>query len=334
MNGSVNGSASVLELSDVRHVFRRGGKEVFAVNGVSLAVEQGETVAVIGESGSGKSTLGRIALGLITPTGGEARFDGTALSALSKADMRAARARLQVVFQEPYESLNPRIKVGDIVAEPLIIHQPGLSRAQRRERVVAMLERVGLTAEHADRLPRHLSGGQQQRIGIARAIITGPRLVVLDEPTSSLDVSVRARVLDLLRDLQREEGMSYLFISHDLATVGTISDRVAVMYLGQIVEQGPTAEVLGNPRHPYTKALLSATLSAVVGERQEHVPLRGEIPNPTREPQVCVLSGRCPIEVPECSSGPIAVRVVGDRHGVTCLRAERSDELLPTGEPG
>ncbi|MPZ84880.1 MAG: ATP-binding cassette domain-containing protein [Actinophytocola sp.] len=323
---------SLMELTGIRHVFRRGGKEVHAVNGVSLSVGAGETVAVIGESGSGKSTLGRIALGLITPTTGEVAFDGTVLGTLRKPALRALRSRVQVVFQEPYESLNPRIKVGDIVAEPLVIHDRELSREQRREKVVAMLERVGLTAEHADRYPRNLSGGQQQRIGIARAIITRPELVVLDEPTSSLDVSVRARVLDLLRDLQREQGISYIFISHDLATVGLISDRVAVMYLGQIVEQGPTAEVLGNPKHPYTKALMSATLSTVVGERREHIPLQGEIPNPSTAPTACVLSGRCPIEIDECSAGPVAFRPVAEGHDVACLRAERSDALLPTGE--
>ncbi|SDF35213.1 peptide/nickel transport system ATP-binding protein/oligopeptide transport system ATP-binding protein [Lentzea fradiae] len=313
---------SIMELHDVNQVFRRGGKEVYAVNGVSLSVEKGETVAVIGESGSGKSTLGRIALGLITPTSGEVVFDGTNLGALSKKDMRAMRSRLQVVFQEPYESLNPRIKVGNIIAEPLLIHRPELSRAQRMEKVVEILERVGLTAEHADRLPRNLSGGQQQRIGIARAIITEPELVVLDEPTSSLDVSVRARVLDLLRDLQRERDISYVFISHDLATVGLISDRVAVMYLGKVVEQGPTQEVLTNPRHPYTKALLSATLSTVVGQKREHVPLRGEIPNPSKAPTKCVLSGRCPIEVPECSSWPVSLLPVDERHDVACLLTE------------
>ncbi|MBB4908640.1 ABC transporter ATP-binding protein [Actinophytocola algeriensis] len=320
---------NLMELTGIRQVFRRGGKEVHAVNGVSVSVAPGETLAVIGESGSGKSTLGRVALGLITPSAGTVTFDGTVLGDLSKKDLRALRSRMQVVFQEPYESLNPRIRVGDIVEEPLIIHRSGLSKAQRREKVVAMLERVGLTAEHAERYPRNLSGGQQQRIGIARAIITEPELVVLDEPTSSLDVSVRARVLDLLRDLQREQGISYIFISHDLATVGLISDRVAVMYLGQVVEQGPTAEVLTNPKHPYTRALLSATLSTVVGEKREHVPLRGEIPNPSAAPTVCVLSGRCPIEIDECSTGPVAHRRVGDRHDVACLRVDRVDRLLP-----
>ncbi|MFD9697603.1 ABC transporter ATP-binding protein [Lentzea sp. NPDC059081] len=322
---------SIMELHDVQQVFRRGGKEVHAVNGVSLSVGRGETVAVIGESGSGKSTLGRVALGLIQPTSGDVVFDGITLGSLSKKEMRALRSRIQVVFQEPYESLNPRIKVGDIVAEPLIIHRPEMSRAQRREAVVAMLERVGLTAEHADRLPRNLSGGQQQRIGIARAIITEPELVVLDEPTSSLDVSVRARVLDLLRDLQREREISYVFISHDLATVGLISDRVAVMYLGKVVEQGPTQEVLGNPRHPYTKALLSATLSTVVGQRREHVPLRGEIPNPSKAPTKCVLSGRCPIEIDECSTWPVSLLPVADRHDVACLRADQDREPAALG---
>ncbi|GAB3462988.1 dipeptide ABC transporter ATP-binding protein [Actinophytocola sediminis] len=325
---------SLMELGGIRQVFRRGGKEVHAVNGVSLSVGAGETVAVIGESGSGKSTLGRIALGLITPTEGEVRFGGTALGGLSKSGMRALRSRMQVVFQEPYESLNPRIRVGDTVAEPLIIHRPELSDAERRKLVIAMLERVGLSEEHAQRYPRNLSGGQQQRIGIARAIITEPELVVLDEPTSSLDVSVRAKVLDLLRDLQREHGIAYIFISHDLATVGLISDRVAVMYLGQIVEQGPTAEVLGNPKHPYTKALMSATLSAVVGEKREHIPLRGEIPNPSTAPTVCVLSGRCPIEIDECSTGPVAPRRVGDGHDVACLRVTSGNDLLPVGEAG
>jgi len=313
---------SLMELSGIRHVFKQSGKHVHAVNGVSLSVDPGETVAVIGESGSGKSTLGRVALGLISPTEGVVTFDGTVLGELSKAEMRAARASLQVVFQEPFESLNPRIRVGDTVAEPLIIHDTGLSREERRAKVAEVLERVGLTAEQGKRYPRELSGGQQQRIGIARAIITGPKLIVLDEPTSSLDVSVRARVLELLRDLQRELGISYIFISHDLATVASISDRVAVMYLGQIVEQGPTQEVLTNPKHPYTKALMSATLSTVVGDKRQHVPLRGEIPNPSEAPTACVLSGRCPIELPECSLGPIEPRRLAARHEVACIRVD------------
>lgn len=319
---------SLLQLNDIHHVFRRGGKRVHAVNGLTLSVGERETVAVIGESGSGKSTLGRIALGLIRPTRGEVLFDQTSLRSLTAKQLRSLRSQLQVVFQEPYESLNPRIKVGDIVSEPLLIHGSGHDRAGRRRAAIEVLERVGLSAEHAARYPKQLSGGQQQRVGIARAIITRPRLVVLDEPTSSLDMSVRAKVLDLLRDLQREQGMSYVFVSHDLATVATISDRVAVMYLGQVVEQGPTLEVLENPRHPYTRALLSAALSTDPNDRRPYVPLRGEIPSLASPPRACVLAGRCAIELPECSAGPIADRTVADGHEVRCIRAHESAALL------
>lgn len=322
---------TLMQLRDVHHVFERSGRRVHAVNGVDLDVEAGRTIAVIGESGSGKSTLGRIALGLLRPTSGSVSFDGRDVTGMSKPELRTLRSSLQVVFQEPYESLNPRMRVGDIVAEPLIVHGVGGDRRARRTMVGEALERVGLSAEYAGRLPREMSGGQQQRVGIARAIITRPKLVVLDEPTSSLDVSVRARVLDLLRELQRDEGIGYVFISHDLATVGAISDRVAVMYLGQVVESGPTAEVLTEPRHPYTRALISAALTAVPGERREHLPLEGEIPNPSVPPAACVLCARCPIEVPACSSGPVAARTVGPEHDVRCLRADESAELVPAG---
>lgn len=315
-------------MRDVQHVFRRGGKEVHACSGVSLSVDAGETVAVIGESGSGKTTLGRIALGLLTPTSGMIRFDGKDLAGLGRSDFRALRSKLQVVFQEPYESLNPRMKVADIVAEPLIIHDPDLSRGARREKVLETLERVGLTKEQSERYPRGLSGGQQQRVGVARAIVTEPRLIVLDEPTSSLDVSVRAHVLELLRELQRQQHLGYVFISHDLATVASISDRVAVMYLGQIVEQGPTSVVLSRPRHPYTRALLSAALSTEVGDKRLHVPLHGEIPNPSQAPRTCVLVGRCPIQIEECTHGLVPLHSVSADHEVACIRAEDSPELL------
>lgn len=318
----------LMELTDIRHVFSRSGKQVHAVNDLTLTIGEQETVAVIGESGSGKSTLGRIALGLISPTGGSVTFERTALSSLTKQQMRDLRSKLQVVFQEPYESLNPRIKVEDIVGEPLIVHRSGLDKIQRRAKVLATIERVGLLPEHMGRFPRELSGGQQQRVGIARAIITEPKLIVLDEPTSSLDVSVRAKVLDLLRGLQREQGMSYMFVSHDLSTVASISDRVAVMYLGQIVEQGPTVEVLTNPRHPYTRALMSATLSTKVGEKRPYVPLIGEIPNPSHAPTACVLCNRCPIEIPACSEKPVPPRLIASQHLVRCLRADESYELL------
>jgi oligopeptide/dipeptide ABC transporter ATP-binding protein len=322
---------TVLRMRDVEHVFERSKRKVHAVNGVSLDVEAGQTVAVIGESGSGKSTLGRIALGLLQPTAGTVEYAGTDLGSLGRKDLRSLRSQMQVVFQEPYESLNPRMTVGAIVAESLVAHGVGKDRAERRRMVFEVLERVGLGSEFASRLPRDMSGGQQQRVGIARAVITKPRLVLLDEPTSSLDVSVRARVLELLRELQREQEMAYVFISHDLATVQAISDRVDVMYLGQVVESGPTAEVLGRPRHPYTRALISATLSTVPGEKKVHLPLTGEIPSPSVAPTACVLAGRCPIEVEQCSQGPVPALRVGPDHDSRCLRAEETAHLVPTG---
>jgi oligopeptide/dipeptide ABC transporter ATP-binding protein len=324
----------LLEVSDLHHVFRRGSKPpVYAVNGVSFTVEAGETLALIGESGSGKSTVGRLVLGLLRPTAGEVRFQGRVVSGLRHRELRALRASLQVVFQEPFESLNPRMRVGSIVAEPLRIHQRALPAGQRRRRVVETLEAVGLGEQFLDRFPRQLSGGQQQRVGIARAVVTRPRLVVLDEPTSSLDVSVRAQTLRLLGDLQRDLGIGYVFISHDIHTVSHFSQRVAVMYLGMVVEAGPTAQVLGEPRHPYTKALLSAALSLDPDEQRPHLPLRGEIPSPTRLPPGCPLSGRCPVEQPVCATGPVAHRRVTEGHTAACVTVAGEPLPMTTGRP-
>ncbi|GAA2348868.1 oligopeptide/dipeptide ABC transporter ATP-binding protein [Dactylosporangium salmoneum] len=332
---------SLLEVTDLHHVFHRGGKPpVYAVNGVSFQVEAGETLALIGESGSGKSTVGRLVLGLLTPTGGEVRFEGRSIAGLGRKESRDLRAKLQVVFQEPYESLNPRMRVGTIIEEPLRIHDPKMPAEQRRRRIVETLAAVGLGEEFLDRYPRQLSGGQQQRVGIARAVVTRPSLVVLDEPTSSLDVSVRARTLQLLGELQRDLGIGYVFISHDIHTVSHFSRRVAVMYLGRVVETGPTAEVLANPRHPYTRALLSAALSVDPNSRRVHVPLRGEIPSPTRLPAGCPLAGRCPIEQPECATTAVAHEQVGPAHTAACLNLEGrpsplgpGEALEPVGEP-
>jgi len=312
----------LLEVTDLRHVFKRGSKPpVYAVNGVSFTVEAGETLALIGESGSGKSTVGRLVLGLLQPTAGEVRFDGRALRDLSKRELRELRAKLQVVFQEPFESLNPRMRVGAIIEEPLRIHTR-LTARERRDRIVETLERVGLGAQYLDRFPRQLSGGQQQRVGIARAVVTRPSLVVLDEPTSSLDVSVRAQTLRLLGELQRDLGIAYVFISHDIHTVSHFSTRVAVMYLGMVVETGPTQQVLSQPRHPYAKALLSAALSLNPDEQRPYFPLRGEIPSPTRPPVGCPLTGRCPVEQPECATTAVAHEPVGDGHTAACLNLD------------
>ena len=270
---------SLVEVDTVHKTFparRSGGEPVHALRGVSLTVNEGETVAVIGESGSGKSTLGRAAIRLLDVDSGSVRFDGRDLGAMSHKELRAARAHIQVVFQEPYESLNPRMSVGAIVAEPLHIHRDDLNTTETRKIVAETLDRVGLPANVANRLPGELSGGQQQRVGIARAIVNHPRFVVLDEPTSSLDLSIRAQILALLAGLQRDLGLAYLFVSHDMHTVEWVSDRVAVMYLGEFVEVKPTAELFAKPEHGYTRTLLSARLSADPREKHAYKAFPGE----------------------------------------------------------
>jgi peptide/nickel transport system ATP-binding protein/oligopeptide transport system ATP-binding protein len=306
----------------------QGGRFVHAVNGVDLTVDEGETVGLIGESGSGKSTLGRLAIALARPDEGTITFAGRDLSQLSDRELRRMRSEFQIVFQEPFESLDPRLSVGATVAEPLAIFEPQLSRAERRRRVEEAFEEVTLGAHLLDRRPRDLSGGQQQRVGIARAIVTNPRLIVLDEPTSSLDLTVRAAILNLLDRLQKAHDLAYLFISHDIQTVRYFCQRTAVMYLGRIVELAPTAEVIEHPRHPYTQALLSATLSPDPAVRRQHYPLSGDIPSPVNLPPGCPLVGRCPLAVDACSDRPIPLRTVAPGHQVACIRA---DEVAAAG---
>lgn len=284
---------SVIKIDDVTKTFDTPGGLVHAVNGVSLSIEAGETVAVIGESGSGKSTLGRLLLGLYPVDSGSIEFEGRDLTSMSPRELRDVRSRLTVVFQEPAESLNPRMSIGSNIAEPLRIHERSLSRKERRDRVFHAMSEVSLPVELADRHPGQLSGGQQQRVGIARAIITNPSFVVLDEPTSSLDLSLRSQILALLARLQERLNLSFLFITHDIHTVHYVSDRIAVMYLGQIVETGPTEEVFRNPKHPYTLALLSSVLSTDPLEKRHWLALKGEIPKPTDLPQGCFFYSRC-----------------------------------------
>ena len=270
---------SLVEVHDIHRTFpsrQRGGDPVHALRGVSLTVEEGETLAVIGESGSGKSTLGRAELRLLDVDSGTVSFDGKELGAMNHKQLRAQRAEMQVVFQEPYESLNPRMSIGAIVAEPLQIHRPELGTTETRRLVRRVIERVGLPAGIASRLPGELSGGQQQRVGVARATVSRPRFVVLDEPTSSLDLSIRAQILMLLAELQEDLGLAYLFVSHDMHTVEWVSDRVAVMYLGEFVETGPTPELFATPQHPYTRTLLSARLSADPRERHAYRAFPGD----------------------------------------------------------
>ena len=252
---------ALIEVRDLLKTFNRGGSAVVAVDSVSLAIEPATTLAVIGESGSGKTTLGRLMLGLLRADSGSVQFAGEEITAISEKQLRRLRSRMQVVFQEPFESLNPRMRVSDIVAEPLEIHSPLLTPNQRNSRVAEVLDTVGVADRLRKRFPIQLSGGEQQRVGIARAIITRPDFIVLDEPTSSLDVSMRAGILSLLQSLQTQFGLTYCFISHDISTVEYLSGEVAVLYRGRVVEAGPTASVIRSPQHPYTQRLMSARLS-------------------------------------------------------------------------
>jgi oligopeptide transport system ATP-binding protein len=294
----------------------RAPRFVHAVDGVSLPIAAGETLGLVGESGCGKSTLARCVLRLIEPTGGRILFEDVDLTALGHEELRRRRRDVQLVFQDPTASLNPRLSVAATVDEPLALHTALAGRA-RRTRVDEVLEEVGLGAGLRDRYPHQLSGGQRQRVNIARAIATRPRVVVLDEPTSALDVSLRARVILLLGELKRRLGMTYLFISHDLSTVRYLCDRVAVMYLGVIVEEAPAVELFAHPAHPYTRALLSCIPIPDPDVVQERLTLAGEVPSPIDIPPGCRLRGRCPLAQPVCAE-PVPVREIAPGHTVAC----------------
>ena len=303
------------------------GTLVQAANGISIEIRRGETLGLIGESGCGKSTLGRTLLRLHEPTSGRVYFDGTDVTALDAQAMKAMRRKMQIIFQDPYASLNPRKTVGEIVGQPLMVH--GLAkRSEVRDRVAAMLENVGLKAHHMSRYPHQFSGGQRQRIGIARALILNPEFIVCDEPVSALDVSIQAQIIELLEVLKRELGLTYLFISHDISVIGYVSDRVAVMYLGEVVEQGPTAAILEQPRHPYSQALLSA-VPRVETTISEHARIRltGDLPSPIDPPAGCKFHTRCPSATDICRRTQPRRRTVGANHVAACHLLDGDSEV-------
>jgi peptide/nickel transport system ATP-binding protein/oligopeptide transport system ATP-binding protein len=298
-------------------VFGRQVGQVKAVDGVTFAVNQGETLGLVGESGCGKSTIGRTILRLIEPTEGDILFEGRSITKLGKADMRQIRRNMQIVFQDPFASLNPRKNVEKILEEPLIVHGIG-SAKERKKRIEEMLEVVGLSSYHASRYPHQFSGGQRQRIGIARALMLHPKLIIADEPVSALDVSIQSQVLNLMQDLQRDFGLTYIFIAHDLSVVRHVSDRVGVMYLGRLVELADKDRLYEKPLHPYTQALLSAVPSADPDLKRERIILQGDVPNPAEPPAGCTFHTRCPQVKEVCRSVPPKFRDIGDGQHVAC----------------
>ena len=316
-------SATLLEVRDLQvhfpvkeGVFQRARKVCRAVDGVSFTLRAGETIGLVGESGCGKSTLGKSIVRLNRPTAGTIRFDGVDLAPLSTKQLKAHRRNLQMIFQDPVESLNARHMVGEIISEPFLIHGIG-DASWRRRKVLELLDKVGLPAGAAERYPFEFSGGQRQRIGIARAIALEPRLIICDEPVSALDVSIQSQVLNLLLDLQREMGLSYLFIAHNLAVVKHVSDRVAIMYLGRIVEFADADDVYRDPRHPYTRALISAIPEPNPQRVRERIVLSGDVPSPINPPSGCPFHTRCPHATERCRAEQPALREVAGRTGHT-----------------
>lgn len=327
---SDNGNQAMVEITNLKKYFpvtqgllRRVVGNVRAVDDVTLQIFKGETLGLVGESGCGKSTLGRTILNLHKPTSGTVLFEGNDLSELNSHDLRSMRARMQIIFQDPYSSLNPRMTVNAIVGEPLIIHKIA-TRTELDQRVAQLLERVGLNPLLGTRYPHEFSGGQRQRIGIARALALNPSFIVADEPISALDVSIQAQVVNLLEDLQDEFDLTYLFITHDLSMVRYICDRVAVMYLGKIVELGSIEDIYDNPQHPYTQALLSAVPvpDPIIEDQRQRIILEGDLPSPADPPTGCNFNTRCPIAFDRCFEEEPQLKDLLPRHDIACFAVE------------
>jgi oligopeptide/dipeptide ABC transporter ATP-binding protein len=330
-NGAASTDGTILRVENLvkyfpirKGVFKRTVGQVHAVDGVSLEVKQGETLGLVGESGCGKSTLARTILKLVEPTSGKIVINGRDVTNYGRKQMRPVRRELQIVFQDPYASLNPRMTVRNIVSEPLVIHGVATSKAERNRRVDELLRTVGLSPEHANRFPHEFSGGQRQRIGFARALALNPQLVILDEPVSALDVSIRAQVINLLESLQGEFGLTYLFVAHDLSIVRHVSDRVAVMYLGKVVEIGSRDQVYDHPTHPYTQALLSAVPIESPQQRgkRKRIVLEGDVPNPANPPSGCRFRTRCWKAQEICAQEEPLLELRGYDHPSACHFAE------------
>jgi oligopeptide transport system ATP-binding protein len=306
-------------------IFAREVGAVRAVDGVDFAIRRGETLGLVGESGCGKSTTGRMLIRLIEPTRGTIRFEGQTLRGLDADDMRALRREMQIIFQDPFGSLNPRMAVQDIIAEPLVVHR-WRARAEQQRRVRELLEMVGLASYHAERFPHEFSGGQRQRIGIARALALSPKFIICDEPVSALDVSIQAQIINLMQDLQAELALTYLFISHDLGVVKHIADRVAVMYLGKIVEIADKKRLYANPKHPYTQGLLASIPMPRPGRRRERMVVRGDVPSPSDPPSGCRFHTRCPHVMEVCRRLEPRLLEVEPAHAAACHLVNPPDE--------
>ena len=308
----------LVKLFPVKKVFfQKKSQYVHAVDGVDLAIRRGETLGMVGESGCGKSTLGRLILRLEKPTSGRVNFEGIDLATVSPKEMKHLRRKMQIIFQDPYSSLNPRKTVQSIIMEPLTVHGIG-TRAERRKKVIELMDDVGLGPEHLHRYPHEFSGGQRQRIGIARALALNPSLIIADEPVSALDVSIRSQILNLLEDLQNKYNLTYLFISHDLSVVEHIADRVAVMYLGKILEIGDKKSIYENTLHPYTEALMSAVPIPDPSQTRERIILKGDVPSPIEPPSGCRFHPRCWLKIPICSEVIPPLHDIGDSHMAAC----------------